>query len=248
MENEQPKFPTEVIELPSRGKLYPKESPLAKGEIQIKYMTAKEEDILTNQNYIQKGLVIDKLIQSLLVEKSINVDDLFVGDKNALLIAARVLGYGSDYEFEYAGVKQSFNLGEVDPKPLHSAIESAEANEFAFTLPASNRTITFKFLNGKDEKVLERELNGLKKIFKEGVPELTTRLKHQILSVDGNTDKQFISSFIDDEMLAIDSRAFRNYAQEIAPDIDLTFYPEDGPEEGVDIPIGINFLYPDAGL
>ena len=103
MEQKQ-KFPTEMVELPSRGLLYPKDSALAEGKIEMKYMTAREEDILTNQNYIQQGVVIDKLLQSLIVTP-INYGDLLVGDKNAILIASRILGYGKDYEFEYKGQK-----------------------------------------------------------------------------------------------------------------------------------------------
>ena len=94
------KFPTEEVELPSKGLVYPKENPLSSGKIEMKYMTAKEEDILTNQNYIKKGIVLDKLLKSLIVS-DINYDDLVVGDKNAILIAARILGYGRDYEFTY---------------------------------------------------------------------------------------------------------------------------------------------------
>src|SRR6056300_762914 len=94
------KLPTEVVELPSRGLIYPEDNPLSSGKVEMKYMTAKEEDILTNQSYIQKGIVIVKLLQSLIVS-DIKYDDLIVGDKNAILIAARVLGYGAEYSFEY---------------------------------------------------------------------------------------------------------------------------------------------------
>jgi hypothetical protein len=92
-------FPTETVDLPSKGLIYPETSPLSSGKIEMKYMTAKEEDILTNQAYIQKGTVLDKLLESLIVTKGINVKDLIVGDKNALFVAARVLGYGKDYSF-----------------------------------------------------------------------------------------------------------------------------------------------------
>ena len=95
-------MPTEIVELPSRGLLYPESNPLSSGKIEMKYMTAKEEDILTNQSYIENGTVIDKLLKSLIVSK-INYDDLVVGDKNAVLVAARVLGYGADYSFTYNG-------------------------------------------------------------------------------------------------------------------------------------------------
>ena len=109
MSTEQ-KFPTEIVELPSKGLLYPKDSPLASGTIEMKYMTAKEEDILTNQNYIEKGVVIDKLLQSLIIDKTIDYNQILVGDKNALLIAARILGYGAEYEFNYGGEKETIDL------------------------------------------------------------------------------------------------------------------------------------------
>lgn len=129
------KFPSEVVDLPSKGKLYPKDSLLASGTIEMKYMTAKEEDILTNQNFIQRGVVIDKLLQALIVDKKINYNELLVGDKNALLIAARILGYGKDYEFDYNGERQAIDLTLVENKPLHKEIEKATENSFNYTLP-----------------------------------------------------------------------------------------------------------------
>ena len=113
-------FPTEVVELPSKGLLYPEDSPLSSGTIEMKYMTAKEEDILTNINYLQQGIVIDKLLQSLIVS-DVNYDDLLLGDKNALLIAARVLGYGKDYEITYGGEKVTVDLSKLENKILEMA-------------------------------------------------------------------------------------------------------------------------------
>src|SRR6056300_83601 len=113
------KFPTEVVELPSTGLIYPKDNPLSSGKLEMKYMTAKEEDILTNQNYLAKGIVLDKLLESLIVSK-INYNDLITGDKNALLIAARVLGYGKDYEFSYRGEKLIIDLTTLNDKNLDS--------------------------------------------------------------------------------------------------------------------------------
>ena len=96
------KIPTEIIDLPSKGLLYSKDNPLSSGKIEMKYMTAKEEDILTNSALIQKGTVIDEVVKSLIVTK-INYDDLLIGDKDALMVAARVLGYGKDYAFNFGG-------------------------------------------------------------------------------------------------------------------------------------------------
>ena len=240
------KFPTEVIDLPSKGLLYSKDSPLSSGKIEMKYMTAKEEDILTNQNYIAKGTVIDKLLQSLIVDKKISYNDLLVGDKNALLIAARVLGYGKDYTFDYAGEKVTLDLSLLNAKEVDESNFADGKNEFSFTLPASGANITFKLLTHSDEAKITKEIEGLKRINKDVSPELSTRLKYMITSVDGDSDTKTIREFVDNRFLARDSRAFRTYVSEIQPDIDLTFYPDNGPEKGVTIPLGVNFLWPDA--
>jgi|TARA_R100000479_G_C6359522_1_gene192414 hypothetical protein len=247
MEQKQ-KFPTEIVDLPSQGKLYPKESPLSKGSIEMKYMTAKEEDILTNQNYIQKGIVIDKLLKALIVDSTINYNDLLIGDKNALLIAARILGYGKDYEFEYAGEKEVIDLSLLNNKELHPEIKKAQENSFNFKLPASGKVITFKLLSHGDEIKIEQEVKGLKKINKESSAQLSTRLKHIIIAVNGDEDTKNIRAFVDNEFLARDSRSFRNYLRDFQPDVDMKFYPDNGPEGGVDIPIGVNFLWPDATI
>lgn len=238
-------FPTEIVELPSQGKLYSKESPLSTGKVSLRYMTAADEDTLTNQSYIEKGVVVDKLLQSLIVDKSINYGDLLVGDKNALLIAARILGYGSKYEFEYRGHKEVVELAELPQKPLHPDFVKATSNNFTFTCPASGVVLEFKLLTHADEQAIEQELRGLRKIRKDNVPELSTRLKYMIVSVNGTTDRKAVRDFVDQKFLARDSRAFRKYVAEIQPDIDMKFYPEDGPEEGVEIPIGVTFLWPD---
>jgi len=240
------KFPTELVDLPSQGKLYSKDSPLSKGSIEMKYMTAKEEDILTNQNYIEKGIVIDKLIKALIVDKTIEYSSILIGDKNALLIAARILGYGKDYEFQYGGEVQSIDLSLLDNSDLSEQLKTATTNSFDFTLPTTNRVITFKLLTHGDEIKIDQEIKGLKKINKESSAEMSTRLKHMILAVDGDTDRKNVRSFVDNEFLARDSRAFRNYLRDFQPDVDMKFYPEGGPEGGVDIPMGVNFLWPDA--
>ena len=117
MEKEKFKFPTEIIELPPNGLIYDKENPLSSGKIEMKYMTAKEEDILTNQSYITNGTVLDKLLDALIVSE-VDYNDIIVGDKNALLIAARILGYGNDYEIEYKGEKVKIDLSVIENKPL----------------------------------------------------------------------------------------------------------------------------------
>ena len=151
------KFPTEEIELPSKGLMYPKDNPLSSGKVEIKYMTAKEEDILSNQAYIEKGTVLDKLLESVIVSK-ININDLIVGDKNAVLIATRILGYGSDYKVTINGKTETIDLSELENKEFDSSTMIEDKNEFSFTLPHSNTKITYKILDGHDEKKIERAL------------------------------------------------------------------------------------------
>ena len=239
------KFPTEIVDLPSKGLLYAEDSPLRAGTIEMKYMTAKEEDILTNQNFIQKGTVIDKLLQALIVNKDITYNDILVGDKNALLVAARILGYGKDYDFTYLGEKVNVDLSAVQNKPIDESKIKDGKNEFTFLTPSTNDTLTFKLLTHGDELAVQREIEGLKKMNKDSSAELSTRLKYMLLSVNG--DEKAVRPYVDNNFLARDSRAFRKFVNEIQPDVDLKFYP-DGAEEGVDIPIGITFLWPDANL
>jgi hypothetical protein len=246
MEQKQ-KFPTEMVELPSKGLLYSKGSPLAEGKIEMKYMTAREEDILTNQNYIQNGTVIDKLLQSLIVTP-INYGDLLVGDKNAILIASRILGYGKDYEFEYGGEKQVVDLSILQPKELDETLFKSGENKFTFVTPATQAVITFKLLTHADEQAISQEVKGLKKLNKDSSAELSTRLKKMITSVNGDAEIKTIRDFVDNYLLARDSRAFREYVKQIQPDVNLRFYPENGPDGGVDIPIGVTFIWTDAGV
>jgi len=244
------KFPTEVVDLPSKGYFYFEGHPLSSGKVEVKYMTAKEEDILTSQNLIKQGTVIDKLLESLIVDKSIKLDDMLIGDKNAIMLAARILGYGKDYEFEYDGVEQSADLSTLEPLDIDFTKFTKGKNEFSFKLPSSERELTFKLLNGIDESDIESEINAKKKISKEQSSQLTTRLKHMILSVDGKSEKSYINNFVDNEFLSRDSLAFRQYLSSITPDVDMNVkvIDSDGKEIKVAVPITVRFFWPSAGV
>jgi hypothetical protein len=237
------KMPTEIVELPSQGLIYLESSPLSSGKIEMKYMTAKEEDILTNQNYISKGTVLDELVKSLIVS-DIDYEDLIIGDKNAILVAARILGYGSEYVFTWGGEEQNVDLSTLENKPLNNKIFKKGINEFEFKLPHSNIDITFKLLTGKDEKKINAEVEGLKKINKNSSAELSTRMKYIITSVGGNREAKDIREFVDNMFLARDSRALREYIKEVQPDVELTFFPE-GSDTKTDLPVGLRFFWPD---
>lgn len=246
--------PTEVIPLPSKGYFYPEGHPLSSGTIEMKYMTAKEEDILTSQSLIKQGIVLDKLLQSLIVTK-INFNDLLTVDKNAIFIAARILAYGKDYEVEITcpscGEKstQVIDLQQFEDKEINWDRFTKGQVTHNFTLPISKKEISLKFLTHGDEKKIEEAIKATKKLSRiTGVdPELSTRLKHMIVAVEGETDRILINKFVD-SMLSRDSLELRKYLKEITPDIDTTFSyecPSCGYEqEKMALPIGVGFFWP----
>ena len=244
------KFPTETIDLPSGGKIYGKDSAFCSGKIEIKYMTAKEEDILTSQNLIKKGVVIDKLLDSLIVTKGVKTEDLLIGDKNAVMVAARILAYGGDYTVEVTNPntgetqEQTFDLTSCDFKELPEDVDYSN-NEFELELPVTKVKITYKLLTGKDENNITNELKSLQKIGQSS--EVTTRLKNVITSVNGASDKVTISNFVDN-MLSKESLILRDEIQKINPDINLTQEIEIGGDSTeMDIPMTVEFFWPKAG-
>ena len=242
------KFPTEVIDLPSGGKLYPKDSPLAEGKLELKYMTTKEEDILMSENLITQGVVIDKLLDSLIVTQGVKQEQLVLGDKNAVLVAARILAYGPHYTCEVANpnnleqkIEHTFDLTEC---PFKEAVDGVDYsnNSFDYETPIGKNKIKFKLLTGVEEKLIEKDLEQSKKVGYNS--EITTRLRYTITEVDGDNKPETISVF-SQNMLARDSMALRNYITEISPDIDLTSEIQIGGEAvSVSIPLTVEFFWP----
>ena len=241
------KFPTEVIDLPSKGLVYPKEHPLSSGQVELKYMTAKEEDILTSPNLIEKGIVLDKLLESIIVTEGVKLEDFVVGDKNTLLVSARILGYGKDYPITFGDEEVNVDLTSlkeiwIDEKKL----VEPHKNEFKYTTPMSKSQIVFSILDGHMEKQLE-DLN--KAYEKAGQSrELTNRYKLIIKSVDGKSERKDIDDFVDNQFMARDSMAFREYIKDVAPDIDFTTNVKlsDGSEQEVTVPMTVRFFWPNA--
>ena len=235
------KFPTETVDLPSKGLIYPKDHPLRSGKVEIKYMTAKEEDILTNQNLISKGTVLEKLMEALTMNK-FDTKDVCTGDKNAMFLAARVLGYGSEYKFTLKDKEYTVDLSTIDSLPFDEKLVD-EDGLISFTFPKSGVKAKLKILTEKDEEIIQDEIKALSKFKGVGGGEVTTRLKHQIVSIDGDDDKTTIKSFVENQILAQDSRALRNYIKDLSPNIDLSYTLEDGSD--IEIPISLGFFWPD---
>jgi hypothetical protein len=180
-----------------------------------------------------------------LIVTPINYDDLIVGDKNAIMVASRILGYGAEYTFEYDGETHTVDLAQLDSKPLDESLFTPGVNEFPYVFPFSKTEITFKLLQHRDESNINRELEGLKKINKDNSPELSTRLKYMITSVAGNREAKIIREFVDKHLLARDAKSLRTHIKNLQPDVDLTFFPS-GDSDRVSIPIGIKFFWPDV--
>jgi hypothetical protein len=247
--------PSEIIDLPSKGLIYPKENSLSSGNVEMYYMTAKTEDILTNVNLLRQGLAIEKMLKSL-IKSPINYEELTLGDRNGLLIASRILAYGKDYTFTYknpnTGDEEQVTIDLQDLKYKEVDFSKFEnKNEFAFVLPHSKTEVTFKILTVADDKKIDEEIKGFKKSVGQELGLLSTRLKHQITSVAGDYSNKTIRDFIDGGyLLSRDSIELRKRISEITPDIDTKVYftLKDGTDIETDLPMGAEFFFPGSGL
>ena len=244
-------FTTEIITLPSKGLVYPESNALSKGEVTIKLMTAKEEDIITNQNLIRKGLHLDKLLESVVVEPGVDINDLVLGDKNAILVSSRILAFGTDYDVtindpaDNEPVSVTVDLSKIKIKEVDESKLNRD-NEYEFILPKTKTPIKFKLLTHGDEILIAKDIEASEKLTKQS-NEITTRYRRIITEVNGTRDFGYISNFVSNQLLAADSKSLRKYISEITPDLDLTFDYESlitGETEALRIPFGVDFFYP----
>jgi hypothetical protein len=221
----------------------------------MKYMTAKEEDVLTNVNLLKKGTAIEQMLKSV-ITSPIEYDDLIIGDRNGLLIASRILGYGKDYTFKYKHPTTqeeetiTIDLQNLKYKELDWTLFNNK-NEFEFTLPHSKNVVTFKILTVGDDKKIDEEVKGMKKATGQDLGILSTRLKHQILSVNGDYSSLTIREFIDKGyLLAKDALELRKFITKVTPDIDtsINFSLVDGTEVDIDMPMTAQFFFPGSDL
>lgn len=248
--------PTEIIDLPSKGLLYPDGHPLKnKQSVEIKFMTAKEEDLLTSKALIKKGVAIDRMLESLLVDKSVKVENMLIGDKNALIVAARISGYGSSYKTTVvcpacnANVKHEFKLSEVKNHFCHNPEEFGAVLTpnltYTIILPKTGFTVEVKPLLGSDETALIELAEKKKKM---NLPEetSTSQMKTYVVSVNGNTDKNSISQFIQN-MPALDARSLRTLYKELMPSVDMTqqfVCSSCSFEQEMEVPFTVDFFWP----
>lgn len=247
-------IPVESVPLPSGGSIYPQGSPISGCEtVDIKAMTAKEEDILTSRALIKKGTVITELIRSCLVDKNIDPDQLIAGDRNAVMTAIRITGYGANYTVDVdcpacsEKSKQNFNLADLPIKRLEISPVEFGKNLFEFKLPVSGKVVQFKFLNGKDEQEITVTAERKKKQGQQTDNLVTQKLMYSVVSVDGTTDKVKVQAFIRN-MPARDSLALRKFMDSSEPGIDMKSWmscPSCDESSEVRLPMGVSFFWPD---
>lgn len=224
--------PTEFVDLPSKGQYYPENHPLhGQDTVEIKFMTAKEEDILSSKTLIKQGVAIDRLLKSVIIDNRVNPDTLISGDRNAILVATRITGYGADYETKITcpscmtSTDYSFDLGEVEVRTAddleqNDSYEITEEGTIITTTPLSKVQVEMKMMTGKDENYLSRLIESKRK---KKLPEttLTDTLKILIVSLNGETSKDLINQFIK-ILPARDSRYLRSTYEKASPNVDMT--------------------------
>jgi len=247
--------PVESVPVPSDGRVYPEGSSLSgRKTIDIRAMTAREEDILSSRPLIQQGKVVTYLLQSCIIDKSVDVRDMLLGDRTALMVAVRVTGYGANYSCDAtcpecgARSTQEFNLGELEIKRLGIDPVSPGENLFSFTLPVTKKKVNFRFLTGRDEEERAIVEERRKKLMpdREVESQVTSKLEQNIVSVDGVEDKNKLNVFIKN-MPALDSRKLRKYIAETEPGVKMKSWmkcPKCSESSLVDLPLGINFFWP----
>jgi len=255
MNEQQSKFPSEVIDLPSKGLLYSEEHPLSKGTIEIKYMTGREEDILSSTNLIQKGIVLDKLIESVIVTPGVNIDDLLTGDKNAIVLATRIMGFGADYDVTITcptcNTRQqtTINLSDIEPRKLE--FDYKHQNSFEFKLPKSEITVTYQHVTHAVEQKIQQDIAAYEKI--RGKSDVSrkrsTEYRYIITSVDGDANPSHIRDFVDNRFITPDARALIAHIEKNDPDMDTTFdftCSNCSFSDRLEVPIDLSFLWPSA--
>jgi hypothetical protein len=248
----------EAVPLPSQGRFYPPGHPLCGVEhVEIRYMTARDEDILTSPSLLKQGLALDRFVQGIICDSRIKVDDLLLGDKSAIMIAARVTGYGPDYEvnitcpecstesehaFDLSDYSKYYTCGDDTSEFAMNA-----SNRFEATLPVSGHVVELKMVTSKDES---RILKSQQLREKNKLADSTTTdfLKMIIHSIDGNDNRSEVSEMIMN-MPARDSRYLRKHYPGIVPNVDLKEEIEClycGAVTEMEVPLEATFFWPES--
>jgi len=251
-------IPDELVPLPSTGKTYPVDSVLHGAEcVEIKRMTATEEDILTSRALIKNGTVISRLIKSCMTDKTVDTRELLLGDRNAIMVAIRVTGYGARYDVTIdcpkcnTPIEKTIDLSQLPIKQLTIDPIEVGTNAFKLVLPVTKAEVVFKFLTGADEEAMSVESDRRKKILKTYEEQtVTTQLRYSLLSVNGRTEQGLLAKFAQ-HCISEDSAFLRKYIDDNEPGVNMRTEikcpdPDCGCQKEVAIPLGVTFFWPNA--
>ena len=250
--------PTEFVELPSRGRFYPEGHPLyGEDSIEIRQMTAKEEDILTSRALLKKGVALDRVLKNIIVDKRIEPDLLLVGDRNAIIIALRVSGYGNVYETKVGcpncGTQQKYAFDLNDASIYRGeditklSVASNDDGTFTVRLPKTELHVVFKLLTGRHEKMFVAGMESDRKRKNQAERNITRQLAAMLVSVDEDSSPDAIKYLVEN-MPAMDSRQLRLAYRLAAPNIDLTQHfecSECSHEQDMEVPLSADFFWLD---
>lgn len=255
--------PTELVELPSKGLVYPETHPLHNVEsVEIRHMTAKEEDTLSSRSLLKKGIAIDKMLNDIIVDKRIKVENMVVGDKNALVVAARITGYGSEYQTKVScpscNRPQEFEFDLLSGQKINHTLDTEELasigvkvtpiNTYIISIWNGKAEVELKLLTGRDEIIMFEKMQKSQKNNATSETSLTDQLKLMIRSVNGSTDVQVINQFVN-ALPALESRKIRNIYRKITPSVELkntftcTFCEF---ETDMEVPFSQDFFWPQS--
>ena len=249
--------PTEYVDLPSKGEFYQEGHPLhLLDTLEIRHMTAKDEDILTSKTLLRKGVALDRMIKNLLIDKRVNPEGMLVGDKNAIIVAARKSGYGTDYETKVqcpaCGTtnETEFDLDEITltDTEAYLSLENVQrvGQYFDVTLPRCQVTVRLRLLTGLDEQKTARASRMAKKNGVDTELTLTGQFRNFIVSANGDSNQRSINQFIDN-MPASDSRYLRNVYRLITPNVDMNMFFECNTcnyAADMEVPFTADFFWP----
>ena len=255
--NEQPfsfVVPTEFVQLPSKGRFYPPGHPLHNQEmIEVKQMTAKEEDILTSRSLLKQGVAIDRVLQSIVIDPRIDVSSLLVGDRNAIVVSCRVSGYGSEYTTSITcpscEAKNDYTFDLNEATITNGVLEGVTQNgdgTFNTVLPKSNLSVDFRLLTGRDEKFLTQGQTTKNKNKADRL--ITSQLRGILVSVNDNDTAEALN-YVANNLPSMDSKYLREVYKSVQPNVDLTQHyqcEECGFQKDMEVPLTADFFWPNS--
>jgi len=236
----------EIVKLPSKGLFYKN----GISEVNVEYMTSKDEDLLTTPSLIENGTVLDILLKRKIKTKGIVPDDLLAGDRNAIILFLRSSSYGPEYSVQVPDPRTNVSFKtKVDLLKLrYKKVKGQPDGEgyFSVKIPMRKKTVKFRLLTSGEETMLFNQAEAHKEAYNQEFNEFTTnKLKSHIVNINEKTDRTYIGKFVD-AMPALDALTIRKKIIDVSPDVDMDyeFKAKDGYKFKAQLTVGIDFFFP----